>query len=579
MVPVDASPRDARVPSEVGLISDDVELIHAAATSLSSAGFSVAPIHPEEVARIARAPDALLIDHRQADSSWEKRLRSLRSGLGTLPPTLILFPELHEPPHGGVEFQQNLEFERYPAPWDWIAARLKRVLHMGIAPGGPELEQLRRVGWFDALTGLATRHHFIEELGNLCADDRAVALLLIDVDAFKRVNDRYGPWNGDLLLQEIGSRLRGAVRACPEIPTVADDRHRPVLGRLNGDEFTIAIPDIEIADAQRVADRVIACFDEPFLVEGAELRVRASVGIASAPLHGVTPHELVHSADLAMQGARSCRDGRPFVYKGEVGAAAERRALIEEDLPRALAEEEFELCYQPRLHLRSMRIRGAEALIRWNHPKLGPISPGEFIPIAEEGDLIFGLGRWVLAQVCRDVASGALGPDGVTISLNVSSRQFERPTLADEFLETIATAGVTAARIEFEVTESVALRRVDEATAILEKLQDAGCHIALDDFGTGYSSLQTLLELPLDTLKLDRSVVQEMAADEDRLSVVRAMVLMAHSVGLRVVAEGVSEDVLVPLLGQLGCDEAQGFAIAHPMPAKKLTERLRRQAL
>ncbi|MEM7410953.1 MAG: bifunctional diguanylate cyclase/phosphodiesterase [Myxococcota bacterium] len=574
-----ASSRDAQLPTEVGLISGDMELVQECAEALSHAGFGVTPIDPDDVSRVSRPPTLLVLDHRRAEESWEKRLRALRANFGTLPPTLILVPDRHEPPHGGVEFQTSLDFERLPVAWDWVAARLRRLQTTGITPGGPELEQLRRVGWFDALTGLATRHHFIEELGNLCSDDRHVALLLIDVDAFKRVNDRYGPWNGDLLLQEIGNRLRAAVRSSPEIPAITTDTNRPVLGRLNGDEFTIAVPDIELPAAQRVADEVAHCFDTPFEVDGVELRVRASVGIASSPIHGTTPQELVHSADLAMQGARRCRDGQPFVYKGEVGEAAERRALIEEGLPRALEAGEFQLCYQPRLHLRSMRIRGAEALIRWTHAELGPISPGEFIPIAEETDQIFDLGGWVLERVCGDIAEGILGADNLTVSLNVSSRQFERPNLAREFLDAIEASGVDPARIEFEVTESVALRRVEEATRILEELQAAGCHVALDDFGTGYSSLQTLLELPLDTLKLDRSVVGGMAADEDKLSVVRAMVLMAHSVGLRVVAEGVSEDVLIPLLGQLGCDEAQGFAIAHPMPAKKLADRLRRQAL
>ena len=432
------------------------------------------------------------------------------------------------------------------------------------------LARLETLAHYDSLTGLTTRARFLAALTEVFATlgpDEPISLLYIDLDGFKRVNDRFGHWTGDQLLREAADRLRSALRASDAIPPVEREIDRPVLGRMGGDEFIVLLPRIERERAELVARRILDAHHEPFVLTDRQLRISPSVGIAVAPEDGRTPAELVRHADLAMYEAKSDGGARFASYRGSVGRELTRRLRVEEALQHALDRDELSVCFQPRIDVRSGRACGAEALLRWTSFELGSVSPGEFIPVAEETGLIVPIGEWVLETVCRQARAFETAiPGRVRYSINVSGRQFLEPDLAGRLAGIVANADIDPNLLEIEVTETVAIRRPAEAKRVLGQLREAGIEAALDDFGTGYSSLSMLLELPLDCLKLDRSIVQGIHRNPDAASVAQAMILMAHSLGLRVVAEGVEESAQLDLLASLDCDEAQGFLFAPALP-------------
>ena len=394
------------------------------------------------------------------------------------------------------------------------------------------------------------------------------------------MNDRLGHWSGDLLLQQVAERLKSVTREEHPSAAIATAKQRPLVGRIGGDQFAIAIPGVGERVASAYALELLESFDEPFELStrNTRLRIRPSIGLACAPEHGTTPGELLRSADLAMVDAKRARERLPRTYRGEVDLAHKRYRRLQADLEGALARRELEVHFQPRVRMRDQRIVSAEALVRWNHPDLGWIPPAEFVPIAEESDTIQELGAWVLDEVCSRAASRRVaGLPEIQLSVNVSPLQLEADGLAERFVETIRRHEVDPQQLEFEITESLALQDLQQAERSLEALHAAGCQIALDDFGTGYSSMQILLQLPLDTLKLDRSLIMKIDSDEDSASVLRAMIAMAHSIGLHVVAEGIDSTAQFNILRRLGCDQGQGYLFAKPVRWEELSERLEGQ--
>jgi diguanylate cyclase (GGDEF)-like protein len=441
-------------------------------------------------------------------------------------------------------------------------------------------EQIRFLAYRDSLTGLGNRRLFGERLELAIAQARRrqgrVGVLVLDLDHFKRINDTLGHRVGDELLRQVADRLVRALRDSDAVSRLGEETLESAVSRLGGDEFTVLLADLrDPRDMASVASRVLATLRRPFQLGGHELVIGASIGLACWPADGESLDALLANADSAMYAAKSSgRDTYQF-YDQSMNAAALRRLTVEARLRRALEHDELVLHYQPRIELASGRISGFEALSRWTDAELGPVSPGDFIPIAEQSGLIATLGEWVLRSAAREVSAWerALGPLDLRVSLNVSARQFE-PGLARTLGRWLDELGVNPARLELEITESAILR--DQASVIetLRELRAMGLAIALDDFGTGYSSLSYLRRLPVDTLKIDQSFVKPIAQSSEAAALTRSIVGMGKALGLRVVAEGVETAAQRALLTEWQCDEIQGFLICRAEPAAQALARL-----
>ncbi len=423
-------------------------------------------------------------------------------------------------------------------------------------------ERLHYLAHHDVLTELPNRSLFMDRLTHAIDSKRRdggkLAVLFMDLDRFKNVNDTLGHEAGDLLLQSAAERLLGCVRAAD---TVA---------RLGGDEFTLLI---EVAEDQQrvqaVAQKVLAALADPIVVYGHELFVTASIGISTYPDDGQDASELLKHADTAMYKAKeNGRDGYHFYAEGMSSRAATRLAL-EANLRRALDREEFVLFYQPQLDIRTGRVVAAEALIRWERPDQGMVPPDDFIPLLEDTGLIVPVGEWVLKTACAQARQWqrAAGVD-LRIAVNLSARQFADVKLAGRIEQILQETGCAPALLDLEITESIIMQQADAAVAVMQRLRGLGVRVAIDDFGTGYSSLSYLKQFPIHTLKVDRSFIRDITSDPDDAAIVQSVVAMAHALKLDVVAEGVETDLQEAFLRDCDCDTVQGYLYAEPMSAE-----------
>jgi diguanylate cyclase (GGDEF)-like protein/PAS domain S-box-containing protein len=423
------------------------------------------------------------------------------------------------------------------------------------------VERFENLAHYDALTGLPNRVLFYDRLKQALAHARRnrwnVGVVFIDVDRFKNINDTLGHAVGDQLLKMVAERLTRAVRA--------DD----TVGRLGGDEFAIVLSNLSSAqDANPVAQKLMASFNEPFRLEGAEVFVTGSIGITLFPDDSTDQDTLIKNADAAMYRAKELgRNGYQF-YTPEMNARALELLGMESSLRRALERSELLLHFQPKANVASGEIVGTEALLRWVHPERGMVPPSAFIPVMEETGLIMHAGEWVLGAVCRQIAAwkGA-GMSPVPVAVNLSARQFLAKDLGPTIKRILEEHGVAPELIELEITESSLMSNTAEATRTLEYLSQLGLSISIDDFGTGYSSLAYLKRFPLDSLKIDRSFVRDITTDEDDANITRAIISMAHSLGLRVIAEGVETEAQAAFLADHGCDQIQGYFLTPPLSA------------
>ncbi|HWW80385.1 MAG TPA: EAL domain-containing protein [Steroidobacteraceae bacterium] len=430
--------------------------------------------------------------------------------------------------------------------------------------------QLEHAATHDALTGLPNRVLLADRLAQATAQSerysRGFAVMVVDLDRFKSINDSLGHIAGDDLLKEMASRLRQQLRK-------AD-----TLARLGGDEFVLVLNEISGPhDAESVASKVLAGMAQPVTLSGLEVQISASIGISVFPEDGVDAETLLQHADAAMYHAK--KNGRSaFQFFAPVmNAFARERLEIESGLRRALVQGgEFELHYQPKVEVSSGRIDSAEALIRWRHPKRGLTAPSGFIPIAEETGLIVPIGEWVLFEACRQArAWQTSGMQPLRIAVNLSAQQFKQKSLVTTVREALAAARLDAGYLELELTESAVMHDAESSIQVLRQLSDLGVRISVDDFGTGYSSLSYLRRLPLDKLKIDRSFIREVAASRDDAEIVRAIVSLAHSLHLKVIAEGVETAEQLTFLRGLGCDQYQGFHCSPPVPADEFEQLMR----
>jgi diguanylate cyclase (GGDEF)-like protein len=420
-------------------------------------------------------------------------------------------------------------------------------------------EKIAHLAHYDALTDLPNRVLFREQLENALnkvQPGEQLAVLYIDIDEFKSVNDALGHSVGDELLKAVALRLRGCLR------------ETDVAARLGGDEFAIIQTAVKRpSDTTQLVERIYQAIREPYDCAGHLVTTDASIGIALAPDDGADLDQLLKNADLAMYGAKA--DGRRTYRFFEVGMdeRVKTRRILELELRQAIMDGGFEVYYQPLLNLQDNKISGCEALLRWRHPRRGMISPSEFIPIAEETGLINALGDWVLSTACIEAASW---PDHIRIAVNVSPIQFKSQTLALNVATALAVSGLSACRLELEITEAVLIRDDEAALALLHQLRELGVRIALDDFGTGYSSLSYLQRFPFDKIKIDRCFVKDIVGPAGSSSIVQAVVNIAAARNMTTTAEGVETERQMEWLRDLGCTEMQGFLFSPAISAAEI---------
>jgi diguanylate cyclase len=444
---------------------------------------------------------------------------------------------------------------------------LFRTVHGASATLRSQANENERLALHDALTGLPNRRLLHDRLERAIVSSqrsgKTLGLMILDVDRFKEVNDTLGHDRGDALLKEVANRLSEVVR---DADTVA---------RLGGDEFAVLAPDVGSAlDAERLAGRVHSAFDAPFQIGDLHLHVESSIGVALLPEHAEDATELMQRADTAMYAAKSTHLGALLYRPGDGGNSAERLQLLG-DLRNALGTAQLSVHYQPKVDLASGQVIGTEALLRWNHPERGNIPPNDFIPLAENTGLIQGLTRYVLEMVCSQMSEwDRLGTDfaHLPVAVNLSARNLLEPNF-DEFLEDIlASHLIEPDRLELEVTESALIEDPVRSHQMMHKIAGLGVTLAVDDFGTGYTSMSQLEQMPLSTLKIDRSFTSRLADDPGGATLVKAMVDLAHEFGLEVVAEGVEDREVTERLRELGCDIGQGYLWSRPVTSDALPD-------
>ena len=479
-------------------------------------------------------------------------------------------------PNGSV-FVANLQAE---AIFD---DQLKALTIVGTAQDISERKrserEIHRLAYYDSLTGLPNRVLFKDRVTHAIAHARRyqyhLALLFLDLDRFKLINDTLGHNVGDLLLKHVADRLSESVRHSDSISRSTDGEQPPELARLGGDEFTVLLTNLrDVQDASKVARRILEALARPFAVSGHEIFVTVSVGIAIFPADGESVDLLLKNSDTAMYHAKEQGRNNFQYYSNAMNAAANERLMLEGEVRHATEREEFVVYYQPQFDLRSGRIVGAEALIRWQHPQRGLLAPAEFLQAASDTGMIRTIDEWVLRTACRQ--SRAWQQRGLAIprvSINVSNSLFHGSTLVKAVEDTFTETGLAPDRLELELTESIAMRNVDASITVLQQLKSMGVQLAIDDFGTGYSSLSYLQRLPVNRVKIDQSFVRELLSLVQPVPIVRAIIAMAHSLQLEVLAEGVEQESQRSILMAEGCDQAQGYFFGRPMPAAEF-ERL-----
>jgi diguanylate cyclase (GGDEF)-like protein len=424
------------------------------------------------------------------------------------------------------------------------------------------------LAYHDSLTGLGNRllfkEHLEEALTDVTIAPHQVAVLFLDLDGFKSVNDTLGHSVGDLLLKSIAAKLRNILR-----PT---DR----ISRLGGDEFAILqMSVVQPESSIALAQEILAIAEQEFDIDGHDVTVGASIGIAIASPGETDAETILKSADLAMYSAKSDGRGTYRMFDPEMDSIVQARRILEKDLRTAFSQNEFKLFYQPLVNLHTKRVKAFEALMRWEHPERGLIPPSEFIRVAEEMGLIVPLGEWALRQACAEAMDW---PSEVCVSVNLSPLQFSKGNLVSTVVSALASSGLPGSRLELEITETILLEKTERNVSILNQLRGLGVRISMDDFGTGYSSIGYLRSFPFDKIKIDQSFVRDLLVDEGSLAIVRAIARLGVSFGITTTAEGVETEEQMHCLSLEGCVEAQGYLLSKPVPASEVSELLNRLA-
>jgi diguanylate cyclase (GGDEF)-like protein/PAS domain S-box-containing protein len=428
-------------------------------------------------------------------------------------------------------------------------------------------QRIERLAYTDNLTNLGNRPAFIRNLDERFArdSDSPISLLLVDIDNFKRINDSLGHQTGDKLLISLARRLRNSLTASGS------------LARFASNEFAVLLDDTDLETGQQVASQLLATLDKPMFVDNQLISVTGSVGLACAPLHGRDPQTLMRNAGLALHKAKANGKHQVQVFTEALNAEASYKLFVENNLRRALTQNELDVFYQPKLCLRSGRLLGMEALLRWNHPEKGMIRPDQFISVAEETGLIIPIGKWIARQACRmsrQLTAAGLG--NLQVAINLSPKQFSDPDLVASIATILKEEQLPANLLELELTEGLLLEATEDTRLQLDQLKSFGLTLAMDDFGTGYSSLSYLKKFPIDIIKIDRSFIHEIPDNQDDMEITSAVIAMAHNLKLKVVAEGIETSEQLAFLRRHRCDVGQGYLFDRPIPGSDLIEKLKR---
>ena len=428
-------------------------------------------------------------------------------------------------------------------------------------------QRIERLAYTDNLTNLGNRPAFIRNLDERFArdSDSPISLLLVDIDNFKRINDSLGHQTGDKLLISLARRLRNSLSAGGS------------LARFASNEFAVLLDDTDLESGQQVASQLLTTLDKPMFVDNQLISVTGSVGLACAPLHGRDPQTLMRNAGLALHKAKANGKHQVQVFTEALNAEASYKLFVENNLRRALTQNELDVFYQPKLCLRSGRLLGMEALLRWNHPEKGMIRPDQFISVAEETGLIIPIGKWIARQACRmskQLSAGGMG--NLQVAINLSPKQFSDPDLVASIATILKEEDLPANLLELELTEGLLLEATEDTRLQLDQLKSFGLTLAMDDFGTGYSSLSYLKKFPIDVIKIDRSFIKDIPENEDDMEITSAVIAMAHNLKLKVVAEGIETAAQLGFLRRQLCDVGQGYLFDRPIPGRDLVGSLRR---
>ncbi|MFT6540838.1 MAG: diguanylate cyclase (GGDEF)-like protein/PAS domain S-box-containing protein [Thalassolituus sp.] len=430
--------------------------------------------------------------------------------------------------------------------------------------------QMETLAFYDPLTGLANRRLFKNRLENsvksVLRSGQSMALMFLDMDQFKRVNDTLGHDAGDILLKEVSNRLSNTVR------------ENDTVSRVGGDEFTILLTDIRgVKDVRVVADKILKSLAKPIRVKGQDIITSVSIGITMTPEDSTDINTLMKNADLAMYSAKEHGRNNYQFFSEEMNHSILEHLALEKEISEALQRDQFRLVFQPKVSLFDYRTTGVETLIRWEHPEKGLIPPDYFIPVAEETGQIIDIGNWVLEQACRQISTlllkNIMAPDA-KVAVNLSAKQFSDPLLPDRIREVLDITKIPPRCLELELTESTLMEDVESAIKIMQDIKNTGVSIAIDDFGTGYSSLAYIKRFPIDVLKVDRSFVMDIPEDKNDMAITAAVIAMAHKLSLNVVAEGVETEEQLKYLRQNNCDEGQGYFFSRPLSLGQLHQYL-----
>lgn len=556
-----SAPNELEEQPRVLIVDDDRGMRYALRNVLEEDGYRIDEASNGAVALAfceRQMPDLVLMDALMPIMDGFEACARLRELPGSDHTPVLIITALDDENSIEAAFSAGAkDFIPKPVHFAVLRQRVARLLKASRAE-----KHVRQLAYQDTLTGLANRTQFTEYLNRMLHRQRPegemLAVLFLDLDRFKIVNDTLGHEVGDLLLKAVAERILGCVRTSD------------LVARLGGDEFTIVLDGIKQPKVvASICEKICTVLSKPFVFMGQEMYVTTSIGISIYPMDGTDSGTLIKHADTAMFRAKE-RGNQYQFYEYGMESAVSRRLELDSELRRALAREELVVHYQPQAELATGHVIGMEALVRWQHPERGLVPPSEFIPIAEETGLIVPLGEWVLRQACGQLATWmAAGYAPVKVSVNLSGRQLERPDIAETVARIIDETGVPAELVELEITESTIMGRAGEVIPLLQQLKEMGLSLAIDDFGTGYSSLNYLKRFPIDVLKVDRSFVLDIAEDADAGSILTAIIVLARSLRLKVVAEGVETSEQEAFLREHGCDRMQGYFLSRPVSAEE----------
>jgi diguanylate cyclase (GGDEF)-like protein len=525
----------------------------------------------------AHPTDMVMLDIDMPDMGGHEVCATLRREAGALLP-IVMVTGMDDVASVETAYQHGAtDFIAKPVNWALIGHRIRYLFrgHQALLALRDAEARVARLAYYDSLTGLPNRHSFLErvdrEITRAGRNGHRLGVLFMDLDGFKNINDTLGHAAGDLILQWAAERLREGMRAGDLLTHAGDDSSNDELARLGGDEFTAVILDIENPrDALMVANRVAQSMRRPFVLEERQLTITTSIGIAIYPEDGTDAATLLKHADTAMYHAKTSGRDNAQLYNVSLTQDIEHRMEMDTALRQAVEQEQFALVYQPQVDSVMGRVVAVEALIRWTHPVRGALSPMDFIPLSEEIGLIEQIGEWVLRTACKAAAGWRAAGQPLRLAVNLSPVQLRCPQFADRVMAILAESGLPPSELELEVTEGVLMEHSPTSRGMLQRLRDHGVQIALDDFGTGYSSLSYLMRMPIGHIKIDRSFVAGLLEGGEHAAIVRAVLAMAGSLGLRCTAEGVESLEQASALKSMGCHWLQGYYFSKPVALEQV---------